>query len=162
MDGALHQTKKNGRGISALKNPSERRSGLVRCKLLVQECERWWGLSKSLADILRQTGPTSIAKLLQTLAAANMNAWTGDPTYANIRMTRALVFMMDGVFADSADEWKALFKMSKAVKDKVVAMGFEEYETAMEHRDAMRRFLNSPAYSLADLVCYTCLLSDPL
>ena len=160
VNGVLHQQKKNGRGISALKNPSERRSGLVRCQQLVQECDKWWEASKSLAGILRERGPISIAKLLQTLADANMQAWTGDPTYANVRMARALVFMVEKTFADSGEDWEVLFKMSKAVKDKVLGMGLEDYDTALEHVAAMRRFLELPSYSLEDLVCYICLLSE--
>ena len=160
MSGELSGKKKKGRGISPTKNPSERFNGSVRYKLLLEDDAngQWAKASAKIARHIDAGGTISLSVVHSVVAPFELQAWTGDDDYSNIRMVRSMVSMFEKNFSDTPADWNLWYRMSTSVKTKCDEFQVSEYKQAVRHRNAMRRFTSNPRYSFGDLICYICLI----
>lgn len=148
-------------------NPSERRPGWVRCDKLLKDWDKWWACAKRLASVLDSHTKVEIGPLLYELNQAEMKAYSGSKTqYASVRFVRMLIHCSSSAstaaFADSKADWIILRKMSKHVRDVILAYGLQRYDDALAMRKSMRKLVpkGEKGYSFSDLIIFLCLLDD--
>ena len=151
------------KGLSAIKNPSERTSGVKRYLQLISDGRKWHYTAIALADFLfkakKGRKPVELQPMLNILGACGMRAYTGKVNYGNLRMLRLLVHSYGLKLADSERDYWLLYRCSAHVKKTYNRVGIGEfYAVAIHFRNALRVKLKDPAYSLSDLTCYVCLL----
>ena len=147
------------RGADPLRNPSERRSGAVRYRLLAGEVSRWAGVAHQLQVYMEQT-LGSIPGLLQIVRAGQLRSYTGACDYANVRLVRCLISSAGAVTQDSVACWGCLSRMSPHIRGVVRRHGLD-YEGAIDARDRLRLLLSMENYSLMDFICFLCLIRAP-
>ena len=143
-------------GLSVLKNPSERRSGVTRFIRLSKEIDVWRNCAEHLAAHFDTTFKIVLRSVLKILSDSKLRTYDHKPLYKNIRVIRALVTSIGKTFADTPDCWSIWRHMSKNIRVVVFASGLWDFEDAVRFRDAMAKTLNE-AYTLADLLCFMCL-----
>ena len=98
---------------------------------------------------------------------AEITAYTGSKMqYASVRFARMLIHCSSAAstvaFADSEADWIILRKMSKHVREVVLAYGLQRYDDALAMRNAMRKVVpkTEKGYSFSDLIIFLCLLDE--
>ena len=143
-------------GLSVLKNPSERRSGVSRFIRLSKEIDVWRNCAEHLAAHFDTTFKIVLRPVFKILSDAKLRTYDHKPIYKNIRVIRALVTSTGNTFADTPDCWSIWRQMSKHIRVVVLASGLWDFKDAVRFRDAMAKTLNE-AYTFADLMCFMCL-----
>ena len=143
-------------GLSVLKHPSERRSGVSRFIRLSKEIDVWRNCAEHLAAHFDTTFKIVLRPVLKILSDAKLRTYDHKPIYKNIRVIRALVTSTGNTFADTPDCWSIWRQMSKKIRVVVFASGLWDFKDAVRFRDAMAKTLNE-AYTFADLMCFMCL-----
>lgn len=146
-----------GPGLSALKNPTERRSGLVRFRKLSREVDLWKITADKLWALLRRGRRVPLKLIIDELMKADLKSY-GDPGYGLYRSVRAIHIVTGSKHADTIEDWYVWRAMSTHLKRVTKAKGLWEYSNAILWRDALRRHFRRPHYSLSDLTCFICLL----
>ena len=87
------------RGLSVLKNPNERRSGLNRFIELSSELDAWRRCARILAARFEICDKVVLRAVLEILSAAKLRTFGRQNSYKNIRSIRALVVAAGHTFA---------------------------------------------------------------
>ena len=143
-------------GLSVLKNPSERRSGVTRSIRLSKEIDVWRNCAEHLVAHFDTTFKIVLRLVLNILRDARLRTYDHTPIYKNIQVIRALVTSTGNTFADTPDCWSIWRQLSKTIRAAALASGLWDFKDAVRFRDAMAKTLNE-AYTFADLMCFMCL-----
>ena len=134
LNGSLVKSKWSG--LSPLKSPSERRSGVRRYLKLSKEVLAWRNCAKHLAYYFQRSSKIELRRALEILGNGKLRTFDHKPTYTNVRAIRALVAATENPLADTAD-WSIWRSMSRHVRDAIKSSGLWDYEDAVKFRDAM-------------------------
>ena len=142
-------------GLDPMRNPSERRAGLVRYRALVANLQLWQRVSVQIAGALGPSGSiVSVRAVLSAMRCDGFRVYTDRICYGNVRLVRAIIVACGYSISDSEDDWAVLGSMSSSMVEKCRRWGLS-HGAAIALRDAMRA--SYPAYSFLDLTCFLCL-----
>ena len=143
-------------GADPMRNPSERRSGVVRYRLLAHEVDRWASVAHQLQFYIEHMVCT-IPTLLLLIRDGHLRSYKGLGDYANVRLVRCLISSARAATADSKECWRCLSRMSPHVHA-IVRRNALDYETAVDVRDRLRVLLSTEDYTFMDVVCFLCMI----
>ena len=147
----------SGPGLFALKNPSERRSGLFRFRALAREIDVWKDLSCQCRGLLRRGHVLPLEPIVSVLRGGATLAF-GHAGYGFYRLVRSLFIVSGARHADTPEDWYAWRTMSTHLRKVTEAKGLWEFQNAMLWRDSLRVRLRLLHDSLSDLTCFICSL----
>ena len=143
-------------GHTMLMNPAERNQGSERYAEL---CEHVAGIRRASHELCKVPQPLKVKDMLQALN--KIDGVYGDQVcYKNMRAVRCIAAAMDWLWQDQEDCWTRWRTMSGGMKAKCKRLFVWEYHEAMHMRDELRKKIHKK-YSLADLICFVCLMPRP-
>ena len=115
VDGAFvaHSSK----GLSRLKNASERRSGKTRYLALCEAVSAWRVCVAMLDGLFDREDSIEVADALEIIDDANLSTFDGQRCYKNVRLIRALCLLMNKPMKDTVASWVILRSMSSSVSE---------------------------------------------
>ena len=143
-------------GVSCTANPSERLSGQVRFGRILRHSNVVLDACALLDTYFESSTRVSLRVMLQLLRGSVVFGHL--PVYKNVRCCRILSVASGKVFANNAQDWSLLIRMTPHVQDRAAEYGLVEYSTAIRFVVAMAEELSIPEYSINDLCILLCLL----
>ena len=146
-------------GLIVVRNPNSRDGAMEDFDRYCNDARAVLKVAQEIALVLSPP-PTQIeiGTILDAVTRANSKTLSGKHPYRDVRVARAVIFMLRLRPADSEDDWLYYRAMSESISAKIKNLGIWTFGDAKKMRDAIRGHLSKPAYSFGDLACLVCFM----
>ena len=146
-------------GLIVVRNPSSRDGAMEDFERYCNDAPAILKIAQEIAVVL--TPPPrqiEIGTILHAMTRASSRTLSGKHDYHNVRVARAIIFMLRLRPADSENDWQYYRSMSTSISAKMKSLGIWTFGDAKKMKDAIRAHSSNPAYSFGDLACLVCLM----
>eukprot|EP00927_Polykrikos_kofoidii_P047136 TRINITY_DN41219_c0_g1_i1.p1 TRINITY_DN41219_c0_g1~~TRINITY_DN41219_c0_g1_i1.p1 ORF type:complete len:318 (-),score=24.73 TRINITY_DN41219_c0_g1_i1:101-1054(-) len=146
-------------GLNVLVNPSSQDGAMEDFE---RYCNDAPAVVKAAQEIAKVVTPPprqiEISMILHAMTRASSRAASGQHDYRNVRVARAIIFMLRLRPAESEDDWQYYRSTSTSISSRMKSLGIWTFGGANKTRDANRAHSSEDAYNLGDLACLVCLM----